>query len=179
MRTAPEQNAYSYGALVLGIGFIGLLGFTLYRVTTGRIPALESKTREANPDETTVTFADVAGVDEAKEEVKEIVDFLREPARFSAIGGRIPKGVLLVGPPGTGKTLLARSIAGEAKVAVPVRQRLGFRRDVRRRRRVAHPQAVPGRAPPRLVHHLHRRARRGRDGAAAATRSATKSASRR
>ena len=64
----------------------------------------------------TVTFADVAGVDEAKEEVKEIVDFLREPGRFSAIGGRIPKGVLLVGPPGTGKTLLARSIAGEAKV---------------------------------------------------------------
>ena len=62
------------------------------------------------------TFADVAGVDEAKEEVKEIVDFLREPGRFSAIGGRIPKGVLLVGPPGTGKTLLARSIAGEAKV---------------------------------------------------------------
>ena len=63
-----------------------------------------------------MTFADVAGVDEAKEEVKEIVDFLREPSRFAAIGGRIPKGVLLVGPPGTGKTLLARSIAGEAKV---------------------------------------------------------------
>ena len=62
-----------------------------------------------------MTFADVAGVDEAKEEVKEIVDFLREPARFAAIGGRIPKCVLLVGPPGTGKTLLARSIAGEAK----------------------------------------------------------------
>src|SRR5204862_7275938 len=59
---------------------------------------------------------DVAGVDEAKEEVKEIVDFLRAPARFSAIGGRIPKGVRLVGPPGTGKTLLARSIAGEADV---------------------------------------------------------------
>jgi cell division protease FtsH len=63
-----------------------------------------------------VTFEDVAGVDEAKEEVREIVDFLREPERFAAIGGRIPKGVLLVGPPGTGKTLLARSIAGEAKV---------------------------------------------------------------
>ena len=90
--------------------------FTLYRVTTGRIPALESKTREADRGNHDVTFADVAGVDEAKEEVKEIVDFLREPGRFSAIGGRIPKGVLLVGPPGTGKTLLARSIAGEAKV---------------------------------------------------------------
>jgi len=115
VRTAPEPNAYSYGALVLGLGFIGVLGFTLYRVTSGRIPALESKTREANKEASTVTFDDVAGVDEAKEEVKEIVDFLREPERFSAIGGRIPKGVLLVGPPGTGKTLLARSIAGEAK----------------------------------------------------------------
>ena len=116
VRTAPEQSAYSYGALALGVLFLSLLGFTLYRVTTGRIPALESKTREASPESTAITFDDVAGVDEAKEEVKEIVDFLREPERFSAIGGRIPKGVLLVGPPGTGKTLLARSIAGEAKV---------------------------------------------------------------
>jgi cell division protease FtsH len=116
VRTVSEQTAYSYGALVLGLGFVGLLAFTMYRVTSGRIPALESKTREADAESATVTFADVAGVDEAKEEVKEIVDFLREPGRFSAIGGRIPKGVLLVGPPGTGKTLLARSIAGEAKV---------------------------------------------------------------
>jgi cell division protease FtsH len=116
IRSAPEQTAYSYGALVLGLGFVGLLGFTLYRVTTGRIPTLESKAREADPEATGVTFADVAGVDEAKEEVRELVDFLREPGRFSAIGGRIPKGVLLIGPPGTGKTLLARSIAGEAKV---------------------------------------------------------------
>jgi cell division protease FtsH len=116
VRTAPEQSAYNYGALILGLTFLGLVGFMLYRVTTGRIPALESKTRTADSEEKTVTFEDVAGVDEAKEEVKEIVDFLREPSRFSAIGGRIPKGVLLVGPPGTGKTLLARSIAGEAKV---------------------------------------------------------------
>jgi cell division protease FtsH len=115
VQTSPEQTAYSYGALALGVLFMTLVGFTLYRVTSGRIPALETKTREANSEETTVTFADVAGVDEAKEEVKEIVDFLREPGRFSAIGGRIPKGVLLMGPPGTGKTLLARSIAGEAK----------------------------------------------------------------
>jgi cell division protease FtsH len=116
VRTVTEQSAYSYGALMLGLGFVGLLAFTMYRVTSGRIPALESKTRAADSETTTVTFADVAGVDEAKEEVKEIVDFLREPGRFSAIGGRIPKGVLLVGPPGTGKTLLARSMAGEAKV---------------------------------------------------------------
>jgi cell division protease FtsH len=116
VQTVAEQTTFSYGALVLGIGFVGLIGFTMYRVTSGRIPALESKTREAGPETSTVTFADVAGVDEAKEEVKEIVDFLREPERFSAIGGRIPKGVLLIGPPGTGKTLLARSIAGEARV---------------------------------------------------------------
>jgi cell division protease FtsH len=116
VRTIPEQSAYSYIALLLGLGFIGALGFMMYRVTSGRIPALESKTRQADAETTTVTFADVAGVDEAKEEVKELVDFLREPSRFEAIGGRIPKGVLLVGPPGTGKTLLARSIAGEAKV---------------------------------------------------------------
>jgi cell division protease FtsH len=116
VQSGTDQAAYSYGALVVGVVFLGLLGFTLYRVSSGRIPALESKTREADKETSTVTFADVAGVDEAKEEVKEIVDFLREPGRFSAIGGRIPKGVLLVGPPGTGKTLLAKSIAGEAGV---------------------------------------------------------------
>ncbi|HEX4346890.1 MAG TPA: ATP-dependent zinc metalloprotease FtsH, partial [Vicinamibacterales bacterium] len=113
---AVESPVYNYGTLVLGFAFLGMLGFALYRVSSGRIPALESKTREVGPETVTVTFADVAGVDEAKEEVKELVDFLREPARFSAIGGRIPKGVLLVGPPGTGKTLLARGIAGEAGV---------------------------------------------------------------
>ena len=116
VHTASEQAAYNYGALLLGVAFVAVLGFALYRVTSGRIPALESRTREADKTASVTTFADVAGVDEAKEEVKEIVDFLREPGRFSAIGGRIPKGVLLVGPPGTGKTLLARSIAGEAKV---------------------------------------------------------------
>jgi cell division protease FtsH len=116
VQTASEQSAYSYGALLIGVAFLALLGFTLFRVTSGRIPALESKTREAGKEASTVTFADVAGVDEAKEEVKEIVDFLRDPSRFTAIGGRIPKGVLLVGPPGTGKTLLAKSIAGEAGV---------------------------------------------------------------
>ena len=115
VQTPQEPGTYSYGAMVVGLGFIGALGLMMYRVTSGRIPALESKTRVADSDSSTVTFSDVAGVDEAKEEVKEIVDFLREPARFDAIGGRIPKGVLLVGPPGTGKTLLARSIAGEAK----------------------------------------------------------------
>ncbi len=76
----------------------------------------KSKARMLTEDQVKVTFADVAGCEEAKEEVKELVDFLREPGKFQKLGGKIPKGVLMVGPPGTGKTLLARAIAGEAKV---------------------------------------------------------------
>ncbi|OJY55014.1 MAG: ATP-dependent metalloprotease, partial [Legionella sp. 40-6] len=75
-----------------------------------------SRARLLGEDQVKVTFADVAGVDEAKDEVKELVDFLRDPTKFQNLGGRIPRGVLLVGPPGTGKTLLARAVAGEAKV---------------------------------------------------------------
>ncbi len=76
----------------------------------------KSKARMLNEDQVAVTFADVAGVDEAKEEVSELVDFLREPEKFQKLGGRVPRGVLLTGSPGTGKTLLAKAIAGEAKV---------------------------------------------------------------
>ncbi|MDP2820244.1 MAG: ATP-dependent zinc metalloprotease FtsH [Polaromonas sp.] len=76
----------------------------------------KSKARLMDESTNPVTFADVAGCDEAKEEVKEVVDFLRDPQKFQKLGGRIPRGLLLVGPPGTGKTLLAKSIAGEAKV---------------------------------------------------------------
>ncbi|MDB5841741.1 MAG: ATP-dependent metallopeptidase FtsH/Yme1/Tma family protein, partial [Herminiimonas sp.] len=76
----------------------------------------KSKARMLDQKTNLVTFADVAGCDEAKEEVGEIVDFLRDPTKFQQLGGRIPRGVLMVGPPGTGKTLLARAIAGEAKV---------------------------------------------------------------
>src|SRR5690554_5873632 len=76
----------------------------------------KSKARLLSEDQIKTTFADVAGVDEAKEDVKELVDFLRDPSKFQRLGGRIPRGVLMVGPPGTGKTLLAKAIAGEAKV---------------------------------------------------------------
>ena len=76
----------------------------------------KSKARLLDENNNMVTFADVAGCDEAKEEVKEVVDFLKDPAKFQKLGGRIPRGLLLVGPPGTGKTLLAKGIAGEAKV---------------------------------------------------------------
>ena len=91
-------------AAVIGVLF-------MHQMNLGKLK--KSHRVQERPD---VRFADVAGIEEAKAEVQEIVDFLREPTRFSAIGGRIPKGVLLVGPPGTGKTLLARSIAGEAGV---------------------------------------------------------------
>ena len=76
----------------------------------------KSKAKMLTRDRERVTFAQVAGCEEAKEEVSEIVDFLKDPKKFQRIGGRIPKGVLMVGPPGTGKTLLARAVAGEAEV---------------------------------------------------------------
>jgi len=76
----------------------------------------KSKAKLLDESTNSITFADVAGCDEAKEEVQEIVDFLRDPTKFQNLGGRIPRGVLMVGSPGTGKTLLAKAIAGEAKV---------------------------------------------------------------
>ncbi|HYX67998.1 MAG TPA: ATP-dependent zinc metalloprotease FtsH [Terriglobales bacterium] len=105
---------------IVPLVLIGLLWFFMIRqMQTGGNKALsfgKSRARLLSMQQKKVTFKDVAGVDEAKEELKEIIEFLREAQKFQKLGGRIPKGVLLVGPPGTGKTLLARAVAGEANV---------------------------------------------------------------
>jgi len=109
--------------LLINIGPIILIGFLFFffmrQMQSGGNKAMsfgKSRARLLSMQQKKITFKDVAGVDEAKEELKEIIDYLREPAKFQKLGGRIPKGVLLVGPPGTGKTLLARAVAGEANV---------------------------------------------------------------
>lgn len=118
----PEDNPWyitfllSWGPFVL---FLGLWFFLMRQMQMGGNRAMsfgKSRARLLTEEKKKITFADVAGVDEAKEEVVEIIDFLKDPAKFQKLGGRIPKGVLIVGPPGTGKTLLAKAIAGEAGV---------------------------------------------------------------
>ncbi len=111
------QILISYGPMLL---LIGVWIFFMRQMQGGGKGGAfsfgKSKARMLDDTNNHVTFADVAGCDEAKEEVSEVVDFLKDPSKFQKLGGRIPRGVLMVGPPGTGKTLLARAIAGEAKV---------------------------------------------------------------
>ncbi|HRN30174.1 MAG TPA: AAA family ATPase, partial [Terrimesophilobacter sp.] len=106
--------------LLIPFLIIGVIFWFLFRSMQGggsRIMQFgKSKAKLVSKDQPTVTFADVAGADEAVEELHEIKEFLQDPAKFQAVGARIPKGVLLYGPPGTGKTLLARAVAGEAGV---------------------------------------------------------------
>ena len=118
-----EQSSNLPLQLLINIGPFVLLGaiwfFMLRQMQSGGNKALsfgKSRARLLSMQQKKVTFKDVAGVDEAKEELKEIIEYLREPQKLQKLGGRIPKGVLLVGPPGTGKTLLARAVAGEANV---------------------------------------------------------------
>jgi cell division protease FtsH len=116
------SNSPWLAALVSWAPFLFLIGFWIFfmrQMQSGGNKALsfgKSRARLLTAHQKKVTFKDVAGVEEAKEELQEIIDFLKEPQKFQKLGGRIPKGVLLVGPPGTGKTLLARAIAGEANV---------------------------------------------------------------
>ncbi|HVP67835.1 MAG TPA: ATP-dependent zinc metalloprotease FtsH [Anaeromyxobacteraceae bacterium] len=118
----PEQNSFWVNALVqwLPLAFLFLLFFFFMRqLQAGGGKAMsfgKSKAKLMTEHHNKVTFADVAGIDESKDELEEIIAFLKDPKKFTKLGGRIPKGVLLMGPPGTGKTLLARAVAGEAGV---------------------------------------------------------------
>jgi cell division protease FtsH len=118
----PSESPWYMSLLVSWLPMIVLIGiwiFFMRQMQAGGGKALsfgKSRARLQSDQAPKVTFEDVAGIDEAKEELGEIIDFLKEPKKFTRLGGRIPKGVLLMGPPGTGKTLLARAIAGEAGV---------------------------------------------------------------
>ena len=120
VKPADESPWYMSVLMVWGpfVLFLGLWLFFMRRMQTGNqaLSLVKSRARLLTDDRKKVTFADVAGVDEAKSEVQETVEFLKDPRKFQKLGGRIPKGVLVVGPPGTGKTLLAKAIAGEAGV---------------------------------------------------------------
>ena len=118
-----HKNESSFTQLLINwaplIILIALMVFFMRQMQAGGTKAMsfgKNKARMLTENQNKITFKDVAGVDEAKEEVSEIVDFLKDPKKFTRLGGRIPKGILLVGPPGTGKTLLAKAIAGEAGV---------------------------------------------------------------
>jgi|TARA_B110000211_G_scaffold157311_1_gene178209 cell division protease FtsH len=119
----PEEQSFLTSIFISWFPMLLLIGVWIFFMRQmqggggrGAMSFGKSKARLLGEDQIKTTFADVAGCDEAKEDVTELVDFLRDPSKFQKLGGKIPKGVLMVGPPGTGKTLLAKAIAGEAKV---------------------------------------------------------------
>ena len=124
IKQAPPESGITLWSLLLNfLPVLLIIGFWFFMMrqmqqggSKGAMSFGRSRAKLLGDDQVKVTFADVAGCDEAKEEVGELVEFLRDPSRFQKLGGKIPRGVLMVGPPGTGKTLLAKAIAGEAKV---------------------------------------------------------------
>ncbi|QDW66043.1 ATP-dependent zinc metalloprotease FtsH [Luteimonas granuli] len=124
IKQAPPESGVTLWSLLLNfLPVLLIIGFWFFMMrqmqqggSKGAMSFGRSRAKLLGDDQVKITFADVAGCDEAKEEVGELVEFLRDPSRFQKLGGKIPRGVLMVGPPGTGKTLLAKAIAGEAKV---------------------------------------------------------------
>ena len=124
LASEPNRNSFWAHAFISWFPILLLLGIWIYFMRQmqgggsgrGALSFGKSRARLLNEDQVKITFSDVAGVEEAKEEVVELVEFLQDPAKFQKLGGKIPRGVLMVGSPGTGKTLLARAIAGEAQV---------------------------------------------------------------
>src|SRR3990167_8226277 len=123
VQAKPDNTPSLWAIVATFLPYVLFIGIFIYFIrqmqqggSRGAMTFGKSRAKLQGENEVKVTFADVAGCDEAKEEVGELVEFLRDPGKFQKLGGRIPRGVLMVGSPGTGKTLLARAIAGEAKV---------------------------------------------------------------
>ena len=165
----PGDNVpWFVSLLVSWLPFIALIGVWIFlsrQMQGGAGKAMgfgKSRAKMLTEAHGRVTFEDVAGVDEAKQDLQEIVEFLRDPGKFQRLGGRIPRGVLLVGPPGTGKTLIARAVAGEANVPFFTISGSDFVEmfvGVGASPRARHVRAGQ---EERALHHLHRRNRRGR-----------------
>lgn len=144
--TPPEEQSMLASIFISWFPMLLLIGVWIFFMRQmqggggkGAMSFGKSKAKMMSEEQVKTSFTDVAGCDEAKEDVKELVDYLRDPSRFQKLGGKIPTGVLMVGPPGTGKTLLAKAIAGEAKVPFFTISGSDFRRDVRRCRCITCP----------------------------------------